>query len=258
MKIVILTNKRKPEYIHQCIREIRRDYKGKIDLMISGKETDYLEKYKGEGFVWHRNNEKGLINGWNKACQGYANCVRLGKGEGVLVIEDDTGFKKGWYKQFLTYLTFVKDKKFIVSLGKALDGSVVNPNGVPNENTYDEKDNAYHEFIPSLQIFLYRVNLKAEEKGKPPTAFIITWLDSHAVYYPPTLDLEDLAQFIEKFGVQGNSMHDILIGYYLFRKVYPIWIASPPLAVNTGAYNTSVGPIIDRNDDFLDWDYDKA
>lgn len=239
MKIVILTNNRKPNYIHRCIRDIRRDYKGTIHLMISGKNTSYLDKYT-KGFVKHYNNEEGLVNNWNKACQGYANCLRLGKGEGVLVVEDDTGFKKGWYKQFLSYITFVKYKQYIISLGKAMDGSVVDP----------------HTKVPTLQMFLYRVNL--QKKGKEMISYIITWLDSHAVYYPPTMPFDDMVAYMEKFGVEGNSMHDILIGYYLFRKLYPIWIASPPLAVNIGAYNTSVGPITDRNDDFLDWDYDKT
>lgn len=256
MKIIILTNYRKPQYIHRCIRDIRRDYKGTIHLMISGKETGYLDKYT-KGFIKHYNNEEGLVNNWNKACQGYANCLRLGKGEGVLVIEDDTGFKKGWYKTFLSYITFVKDSRYIISLGKALDGSVMYPYGIPREDSWDEKKNVFHEFIPSLQLFLYRVNLRrGDNPGDPLISFIITWLDSHAVYYPPTIDLEDMALMMEKFGVKNNSMHDILIGYYLFRKLYPIWIASPPLAINIGAYNTSVGSITDRNDNFLDWDYE--
>jgi hypothetical protein len=237
MKIVILTNNRKPNYIHRCIRDIRRDYKGIIDLMISG-DPKYLDKYT-KGFKKHYNTEEGLTKSWNKACQGYANCLRLGKKEGVLIIEDDTGFKKGWYKQFLQYISFVRDKQYIISLGKAMEGSVVNP----------------HTKIPSLQLFLYRVNLK-RETGKPPTAFIITWLDSHAVYYPPTLPLEDMALMMEKFGVKSNSMHDILVGYYLFRKLIPIYIASPDIALNIGAHNTSVGVIENMNQDYLDWPYE--
>ncbi len=238
MRICILTNNRKPNYIHRCIKDIRKDYQGTIHLMISGKDDSYLKKYT-TGFKKHYNNEAGLVNNWNKACQGYANCLRLGKKEGVLIIEDDTGFKKGWYKQLLSYLTFVKDKRYIISLGKAMDGSVIDP----------------HTKVPTLQLFLYRVNL--QKKDKEMISYIITWLDSHAVYFPPTIDLEDMAQMVEKFGVKNNSMHDILIGYYLFRKLYPIWIASPPQAINIGATNTSVGWIDNRNDDFLDWDYEK-
>lgn len=238
MRIVILTNNRKPNYIHRCIRDIRRDYKGIIDLMISGN-PEYLKKYT-KGFKRHYVDQNGLKENWKKACKGYSQCLALGKqGEGVLVIEDDTGFKKGWYKQFLSYITFVHDKRFIISLGKAMDGSIMNP---------DSK-------IPSLQLFLYRVNLR-KEPNNPPTAFIITWLDSHAVYYPPNMPFDDIIAYMEKFGVENNSMHDILIGYYLFRKLYPIYIATPSLALNIGAYNTSVGPIVDMKQDYLDWDYE--
>lgn len=208
--------------------------------MISGKDDSYLKRYT-KGFIKHYSNEEGLTEGWKKACQGYANCLRLVKDKGGLIIEDDTAFKKGWYKKFLQYLTFIHDKRFILSLGKAMDGSVVNPNSK----------------IPSVQLFLYRANLRREENG-PPTALLILWYDSHAVYYPPTLPFDDMARHIEKFGVQQSSMHDILVGYYMFRKLYPIYIASPFLAINIGAHNTSVGFIPDRNDDFTDWDYSGA
>ncbi|PWU06095.1 MAG: hypothetical protein C5B43_02330 [Verrucomicrobia bacterium] len=248
MRIVILTNKRKPEYIHQCIKDIRREYKGTIDLMISGKETDYLKKYKGKGFVWHRNTEEGLIKPWQKACRGYANCLKLGKGEGVLVIEDDTGFKEGWYKQFLKNKEVIekdaKQNRYILSLGKALDGSIVNPG----------------EQTPQVQVFLYRVNLMQNPKGlnEPPIAFIICWFDSHAVYFPPDMPFDDLSAFINKYGVEYSSMHDILIGYYMFRKFIPIYISQPFLALNIGAYNTSVGSITDRNDtEMTKWDFEK-
>lgn len=236
MKIVILTNNRKPNYIYRCIRDIRRDYKGVIDLMISGDPT-YLKKYT-KGFRKHYVEQDGLDKPWKKACKGYSQCLALGKKDGVLIIEDDTGFKKGWYKQFLQYISFVKDKRYIISLGKAMDGSVINPNMK----------------VPSLQLFLYRVNLKKESDGNM-TSFIITWLDSHAVYYPPTMPYDDLVAYFDKFGVKSSSMHDILIGYYLFRKLYPIWIASPPVAINIGAHTSSVGVITDMNQDYLDWDY---
>lgn len=242
MIIVILTNNRKPNYIHRCIRTIRRDYKGTIHLMISG-EDGYLKKYT-KGFIKHHVNQEGLTQNWRKACKGYSQCLalgknKLGKNKGVLVIEDDTAMKKGWYKKFIQYLTFIRDKRFILSLGKAMDGSIVNPASQ----------------IPSVQLFLYRVNLR-KDPGKPPIALIICWYDSHAVYYPPNMPFDDIVAYMEKFGVQNSSMHDILIGYYMFRKLYPIYIATPILAQNIGAYNTSVGPIVDRNDDFLDWDYE--
>jgi hypothetical protein len=239
MIIIILTNDRKPNYIHRCIRDIRRDYKGVIHLMVSGDDK-YVEKYT-KGFIKHHVDQENLKENWKRACKGYSQCLELGKkGEGVLVVEDDTAFKKGWYKQFLSYLTFVHDKKFIISLGKAMDGSIMNP---------DTK-------VPSLQLFLYRVNLR-KELGKPPIALIICWFDSHAVYYPPSMPFDDMVGYMKKFGVQQSSMHDILIGYYMFRKLYPIYLATPPLAVNIGATHTSVGPIEDRNDDFLDWDYEE-
>lgn len=241
MKIVILTNKRKPNYIHRCIRDIRRDYKGTIHLMISG-DGSYLNKYT-EGFVKHHVDQEGIDKPWRKACKGYSQCLALGKKSGVLVIEDDTGFKKGWYKKFLTYLTFIHDKKFILSLGKAMEGSIVD----------------FHPKIPTVQRFLYRVNVRKGNKyGDQPISFVICWYDSHAVYYPPGIPFDDMIAYFDKFGVKQSSMHDILIGYYMFRKLYPIWIASPFLAINIGAYNTSVGPITDMNQDYTDWDYDKV
>lgn len=237
MIICILTNNRKPNYIHRCIRTIRAEYKGTIHLMVSGDDT-YVRRYT-KGFIKHKVEQEGLTQNWRKACKGYSQCLALGKKDGVLVIEDDTAMKKGWYKKFIQYLTFIHDKRFILSLGKAMDGSTVNPASK----------------IPSVQLFLYRVNLR-REPGKPPIALIICWYDSHAVYYPPGMPFDDMVAYMEKFGVQQSSMHDILIGYYMFRKLYPIHIATPHLALNIGAYNTSVGPITDRNDDFLDWNYD--
>lgn len=239
MIIVILTNDRKPNYIHRCIHDIRRDYKGAIHLMVSGDDK-YVSKYT-KGFIKHHVDQDDLKEGWKRACKGYSQCLELGKkGKGVLVVEDDTAFKKGWYKQFLSYITFVHDRRFIISLGKAMDGSIMNPASK----------------IPSLQLFLYRVNLKREDNGRPPTAFIITWLDSHAVYYPPMMPFDDMIAYMQNFGVKQSSMHDILIGYYVFRKLYPIYIATPSLAINIGAYNTSVGPITNMNQDLLGWNYE--
>lgn len=204
--------------------------------MISGDDK-YLEKYK-KGFVKHHVQQEGLDKNWRKACKGYSQCLELGKKEGVLIIEDDTGFKKGWYKQFLINVEVidkkVKQKKFILSLGKAMDGSIVNPG----------------EKTPQVQLFLYRVNLMQNPKGLsyPPISFIICWFDSHAVYYPPDMPFDDLIKFMVHNGVENSSMHDILIGYYMFRKFIPIYISQPFLAKNIGAYTTSVGTITDRND----------
>lgn len=241
MIIAILTINRKPNYIHKCITTIRRDYKGVIHLVVGGTDYSYIKKY-GKGFVKHYLDEGHLESNWRKACNGYIECLKLAlpKHEGILVIEDDTTFKKGWYKQFQQYLTFIRDKQFILSLGKAMDGSIAFANSK----------------IPSAQLFLYRVNLR-KDPGKPPIAFIICWFDSHAVYYPPDMPFKDIIAFMDKFGVKLSSMHDILIGYYMFRKLYPIYIAQPFLAINVGAYNTHVGPITDRNDiEMTKWDFD--
>lgn len=237
MKLAILTNDRKPNYIDECIRTIRAEYDGEIDLMISGGKYDYVEKYT-KGFVKHKLNEEGLVENYKKACNGYAECVALGEKEGVLVVEDDTSFKRGWYKQFLVNIDTIKDKQYVMSLGDPVQGSIVDPSVQ----------------IPSLQRFLYRVNL-TRNPGKIPEAVIVCWHDSHAVYYPPTLPIKDLVGYIKHFGVDKSSMHDIIVGYYLFRRVYPIYICVPKLAINIGAYNTSVGLIPNVNTDYSDWDY---
>lgn len=238
MIIVILTNDRKPNYIYKCIASVRKEYKGVIHLMISGDDA-YLSKYTN-GFIKHKVDQEGLVENWRKACKGYASCLHLGIGKGVLIIEDDTTFKKGWFKKFEQFNAIIHDKYFVISLGDSLPGSVQNP---------DIK-------IPSVQRFLYRVNL-TRNPGNIPNAVIQCWHDSHAVYYPSEFPHEDLANNIEHFGVKNASMHDLIIGYYLFRKLYPIYITIPRLANNVGAHNSSVGRIEGLNSDYSDWDYDK-
>jgi len=239
MKTVLLTNYREPQYIHRCIESIRKEYNGVIDLMISGKRDDYLSQYQ-EGFIKHHVKEEGLKENWKKACKGYASCVALGEKEGVLVIEDDTALIQGWYAQFIDYINTIKDKKFVLSLGDPVKGSVINPDVQ----------------MPSLQMFLYRVLLsKNPISGAPPEATILCWHDSHAVYYPPTINIPQLVKFLEHFGVEKTSMHDLIVGHYLYRYLIPIWISVPRLAINIGAYHTSVGPIPNVNSDYSDWDY---
>jgi len=241
MILAILTNYREPQYIHRCIKSIRKEYNGDIHLMISGKRDDYLESYK-KGFIRHYVKEEGLIKNWQKACKGYASCIALGKKEGVLVIEDDTALVTGWYQLFTDYLVTIKDQKFVLSLGDPVKGSVIEPSVT----------------IPSLQMFLYRVNLMPPTiPGHLPDALVICWHDSHAVYFPPSLDIKDLSNFVEYFGTKKTSMHDLIVGYYLYRKLIPIWITVPKLAINIGAYHTSVGPIPNVNKDYSDWDYAK-
>lgn len=241
MIVSILSNYREPQYIHKCIKSIQREYKGIIHLVISGKNHDYVSQYD-KGFVKHFPDEKGLTENWQKACRGYATCIALGKEEGVLVIEDDTILINGWYALFQDYLQTIKNPQFVMSLGDTLQGSIVNPDVI----------------VPSLQSFLYRVTLsKSSIEGAPPDAMIMCWHDSHAVYYPPTLNILDLSAYVEHFGVKKTSMHDLIVGHYLYRKLIPIWITVPKLAINVGAYHTSVGLIKKVNTDYSDWDYTK-
>ncbi len=99
--------------------------------------------------------------------------------------------------------------------------------------------------------------MKSSNPNNPPEATILCWHDSHAVYYPPTLNIDDLSKYLVHFGVEKTSMHDLIIGQYLYRKIIPIWITVPKLAINIGAYHTSVGPIPRLNDDYSNWDYTK-
>jgi len=237
--VVILTLDKRQQFIRKCIDMVRKEYMGDIHLMISG-EQDYLKDYN-IGYIKHNAEVESLPNNVQRASKAYMKALTIDTSKGVLIIEDDSIVTKGWSDKLAGNIMSIRDKEYVVSLKKALAGSITDPSST----------------LFPVQRFQYRVNL-IKNPGNPPLATVLTWAGTNAVYYSNYTPRLDMAAFLKKFCVDlpNPGMYDLALGYYFYRRFIPIYHTVPPLVDDLGALDSTVQIAEDRNNDYTDWRYD--
>lgn len=228
--IAILTIQRpnKTPYLDRLLKTIRAEYKGDIHLMIGGKDTSYTDKYT-KGYVKHYLwvFEKQLDDNIQRACLGYTKALEIDKTKPLLVFEDDGVLKKGWYKKLIKLIQFTAEPRFILSLMSPSEDDVEAPQIT----------------IDSIQLYKYKAFLDYKVPGHPPITTIITYSNTTGIYFPSSVLQTRLAQYIYKFGVKGDAVHDILVGHYMFRYNIPIYITVPNLLKKVDSTDSSLGSV---------------
>lgn len=242
MKIVISTVQRpnKSPYLKRCIDSIRQDWNGPVHLVVGGKETRYAEEIPNANISYIGNVEKG--DGVQKAGFGYATCLKLYPEEDCLIVEDDAVFVKDWYKQLQERVSFIQERRFVLSLITPWEGAV----GKPNPG------------IPTVQTFVYAARLSYENIGDYPVANIITYSNTTAIYYPASILNTRLPDFIKRFVCEDEGVYDLVVGYWLMRMNVPIYIAVPNLLKGVETADSGMGSTIKRfHVNYEDWEYSK-
>lgn len=241
MKVVISTVKRpKEDYLSRCIESIRQDWDEPIYLMIGGTDTSYTDKH--ENVIRYKTGpeEATLSDGVKRAGYGYYCCLTLNRDEPCIILEDDALLDKDWHKKLQELLTFTNDERFIMSLISPTRQSVPAP----------DID------VPSIQPFLYYSHLDYGPLGEMPKSTIVTYCNTTGIYYPTSMLQTRLPEFIYKFAVQGDTVHDLALGHYLFRMNLPIHIAVPNLCLPVDTADSVMGHDKKRSHvDYTDWDY---
>lgn len=231
----------------RLIESIRKEYDGIIHLVVGGKDISYVEKYtnyKKLQYIQHHIGEeesrfKDVIK---RAAYGYYRCLTISKNEPALIFEDDAELKEGWMKNLEEMKTFIGDEKYILSLIVPFKGAV-------SQADID---------IPSVQQFLYYSKLDYKEPGELPSATIATYCNTTGIYYPVSMLKTRLAEFIYRFAVEDETVHDLALGHYMFRYNFPVWITVPALLKDVDTTDSSLGAEKRRlHVDYSDWDYKK-
>ncbi len=127
LNIVISTCKRENSYIHQLLSTMAlgSSFNFKINLVVSGQDTSYLDIYKHlpnikiykcENTEWDV--IKHLPNKF-KASYNYIKCLMINEFENSLVFEDDVIFQNEWLKKFFICINNIENdgnEKYIFSL----------------------------------------------------------------------------------------------------------------------------------------------
>lgn len=242
LKIIISTVERpnKTPYLDRIIKSIRKDWSGDIHLMIGGKNTQYTDKYK-KNYIKHYVDEEGLKNNIQKAAQGYFEALTLDPNNPALIFEDDGELVPGWFSKLETRLSYISEEKFILSLITPGEGTVP----IPDVN------------IPSVQKYVYAAYLSYDTPGYPVST-VITYCNTTGIYYPPSILKTRLAEFIQKFSVNGDAVYDTVVGQYMFRHNLPVYITVPNLLKGVDSDDSSLGHVKRPSTvDYSDWDYTK-
>lgn len=207
-----------PNHIDACLRGIGKKYC--VAVMPDCPSADYVplcsnvEVYRWPEWLLARQDRltKGKRAGFN-----YCRCLEHDRTRDALILEDDCVLAEGWEQKILAALARIPEERFILAVWHCWDWTFATQ---PIENV-----TRFANMLTTI--------------GDDPTERLWTWAGTNAVYYPASVMAMDLPEFIRRCQEErpndDSTLYDGMVGAWCFQNKVPVYLMTPPAAVNVGS-----------------------